>query len=385
MRVVFFCHSYLSDFDHGSAPFMRGVVSELAARGHDVRVFEPVDSWSIQSLVRAQGTSAVELAAAVYAPIRPVRYEREKLDLDAALDGADLVIVHERSDADVVRWIGARRRAAGSRFVLLFHDTHHRSVTDPRSMEYYDLEDFDAVLVFGEAIREVYARRGWARRAVTWHEAADTRRMRPALADAGGRGDVVWIGNDDGRCRALDLMKWLVEPAIELGLDVVLHGTRFSRDVTSDLERRGATFGGWLPNYRVPYVYAQHAFSVHVPRRAYVEELAGVPTIGLFEALACGVPLLVARWRDREGLFRPGADYLEAESPARMKELMRLVAHDEDARRELSRSARACIAERHTCAHRVDALLALTRDLTTRGEVLHRTERSSGVRALQLS
>ena len=46
--------------------------------------------------------------------------------------------------------------------------------------------------------------------------------------------------------------------------------------------------------------------TVHVPRRPYVEALPGIPTIRVFEALACGIPLVSAPWADSEGLFPPG-------------------------------------------------------------------------------
>ena len=41
MRVVMFYHSLISDWNHGNAHFLRGVVSELRARGHEVIVYEP--------------------------------------------------------------------------------------------------------------------------------------------------------------------------------------------------------------------------------------------------------------------------------------------------------------------------------------------------------
>jgi spore maturation protein CgeB len=40
--------------------------------------------------------------------------------------------------------------------------------------------------------------------------------------------------------------------------------------------------------------------------------LPGIPTIRVFEALACGIPLVSAPWDDAEGLFRPGEDFLVA-------------------------------------------------------------------------
>ena len=60
MRVVVLCHSLVSDWNHGNAHFLRGVVSELLDRGHDVRVFEPLDGWSRANLVVDQGRVAVD-------------------------------------------------------------------------------------------------------------------------------------------------------------------------------------------------------------------------------------------------------------------------------------------------------------------------------------
>ena len=55
MRVVLFVHSLVSDWNHGNAHFLRGVVAELDARGHDVRVLEPHDGWSRANLVADHG------------------------------------------------------------------------------------------------------------------------------------------------------------------------------------------------------------------------------------------------------------------------------------------------------------------------------------------
>jgi spore maturation protein CgeB len=51
MQIVMFYHSLLSDWNHGNAHFLRGVVSELRSRGHDVRVYEPKDAWSLENLL----------------------------------------------------------------------------------------------------------------------------------------------------------------------------------------------------------------------------------------------------------------------------------------------------------------------------------------------
>src|SRR5215211_4545271 len=180
MDVVFFCHSLLSDWNHGNAHFLRGLVTELAAREARVRVFEPRAAWSFENLQKEPGgAAAVEEVLAVYPAVRPSRYEPATFDLDAALDGADLVLVHEWSDPALVKSIG-KRRARGGRFKLLFHDTHHRGITDERAMAAYELSHYDGVLAFGRVLRDLYLRRGWTQRAWTWHEAADTRVFSPA-------------------------------------------------------------------------------------------------------------------------------------------------------------------------------------------------------------
>ncbi len=367
MRVVFFCHSLLSDWNHGNAHFLRGVVTELAGRGHHVHVYEPVNAWSVENLVRDHGEDALDLATEVYPAVRPHRYDPVALDLDEALAGADLVIVHEWNEHALVARIGAHRKAPGSSYHLLFHDTHHRSVTDPASMEAYDLSGYDGVLAFGAAIGDVYERRGWSERVWVWHEAADVRVFQPSIADdVPRRGDVVWIGNWGEDERTAELTEMLLDPVRDLGLVAKIHGVRYPAEALQNLADRGIAFGGWLPNFRVPEVFAQYTMTVHVPRRPYVQALPGIPTIRVFEALACGIPLISAPWDDVEGLFTPGSDFLVARSGAEMKQHMRTLLTDVDARHALAVRGQETILRRHTCAHRVDELCSIARALGIR-------------------
>jgi spore maturation protein CgeB len=98
---------------------------------------------------------------------------------------------------------------------------------------------------------------------------------------------------------------------------------------------------------------------MHIPRRPYVEALPGIPTIRVFEALACGIPLLSAPWSDSEGLFRIGEDFLMARDGAQMARLLCEILMDRDRAAELARSGRNRILDRHTCAHRVDELMQI--------------------------
>ena len=65
--------------------------------------------------------------------------------------------------------------------------------------------------------------------------------------------------------------------------------------------------------------------------------------------------------RDDEGLFRPGKDYLVARDGAEMRRHLSAVVHDDALTRSLAESGLETIRARHTCAHRVDELLALAR------------------------
>jgi spore maturation protein CgeB len=364
MRVTIFCHSLLSDWNHGNAHFLRGIVTELTARGHDVRVWEPRDAWSVQNLVRDHGEEALDLPRAVYPHVRPRRYDLATLDLDEALEGSDLVLVHEWNDRSLVARIGERRARGPAPFRVLFHDTHHRAVTQPGEMAGYDLSQYDGVLAFGEVLRAIYLERGWAARAWVWHEAADTRVFRPLRAEGDeAADDLAWIGNwgDDERTRELN--EFFLAPVKELGLRATAHGVRYPREARRRVEAAGVRFGGWLPNFRVPEVFAAHAVTVHVPRRPYARALPGIPTIRVFEALACGIPLVTAPWDDAEGLFAPGEDFLVAEDGAKMTLRLALLLADRDMATELADRGRRTIAARHTCAHRADELLEIAASL----------------------
>ncbi|HET9623318.1 MAG TPA: glycosyltransferase [Kofleriaceae bacterium] len=360
MKLVVFCHSLISDWNHGNAHFLRGVVSELLARGHAVTVYEPADAWSVRHLLADHGTAAVTAFHAVYPELTSVRYGAE-LDLAAALDGADAVIVHEWNDPALVARIG-QLRARGGRFALLFHDTHHRSVTAPDEIARYDLVHYDGVLAFGRVIRDLYVERGWARRAWTWHEAADVRRFHPLPGTPRER-DLVWVGNWGDDERSAELHEMLIDPVHALGLRADVYGVRYPDEARQALAAAGIAYHGWIANFSAPLVFARHAVTVHVPRRPYVEALPGIPTIRMFEALACGIPLISAPWRDHEALFTPGADYLVAGDGATMRRLLRAVLRDAELAGALAAHGRATILARHTCGHRVDELLAILAEL----------------------
>jgi spore maturation protein CgeB len=364
MKIVMFYHSLVSDWNHGNAHFLRGIVTELQHRGHGVRVYEPQDGWSLQNLIAEQGHEPIRRFQEAFPRLRSTFYRLDELSLDDALCGADLVIVHEWNSHELVSRVG-RHHAAHRSYTLLFHDTHHRSVSDAGSMAPYDLSAYDGALVFGRVIRDIYLSNGWTRQAWVWHEAADTRVFRP-LASHGKTMDVVWVGNWGDDERAEELMEFLVAPVQRLGLRAEVYGVRYPDSARAVLSRAGITYQGWLPNFRVPEVFSQARLTVHVPRRPYATRLPGIATIRPYEAMACGIPLICAPWQDCERLFRPGVDYLLASDGDEMRHCMEHLLTHAGVASDLARCGRETIRSRHTCAHRVDELLAIYRAVNRR-------------------
>jgi spore maturation protein CgeB len=356
MRIVYLTHSLRSCWNHGNAHFLRGVLRELIARGHDVQALEPQENWSLSNLLADAGDDGLTPFRTLYPDLSPVTYAPDT-PVDELVDGADLVIVHEWNEPALVAEVG-RLRARGARFRLLFHDTHHRAVSAPEEMQAFDLSGYDGVLAFGETLAEVYRGWGWRDRVWVWHEAADTRLFHPPEVE-GERDGLVWIGNWGDGERTGELERFLFAPAAAVGLPLDIYGVRYPDEALAMLERHGARYHGWAPNASAPGIFARHLATVHVPRRYYATILPGIPTIRVFEALACGIPLVSAPWDDAEHLFRPGQDYLTAADGDAMTKHLNALREDADLRASLVRSGLETIRARHTCAHRADELLTV--------------------------
>ena len=193
----------------------------------------------------------------------------------------------------------------------------------------------------------------------TWHEAADVRRFHPP-AEEGARAGLVWIGNwGDGGERTEEIERFLLAPARDADLPLDIYGVRYPPAALEMLERYDARYHGWAANAAAPNLFARHLATIHVPRRYYTTILPGIPTIRVFEALACGIPLVSAPWEDAEHLFRPGTDFLVANDGDEMTRHLRHLRDDPALHRQLAASGLETILARHTCAHRVDELMAI--------------------------
>lgn len=365
LRFRFFAHSWVSDWNHGNAHFLRGLVRELLRMGHEVRCYEELGGWSLSNLVKQEGEMAIDAIdnfRRTYPELDIRFYQNDSTFeefLNEELEGADVVIIHEWNDPEVVNAVLARKKNG---FLALFHDTHHRAYTSARDILRFHLHLFDGVLAFGDAIRRIYKDGFGIANVWTFHEGADTSVFKPLPAECAS--DVCWIGNWGDEERTRELMEYLIGPAAALpDRRFVVHGVRYPDLGRKMLESAGIEFRGYVPNLMAPTVYAQSALALHVPRRQYTNGLSGVPTIRVFEALACGVPLICAPWSDTEHLFRPGEDYVLVNDGEAMAAEIEHLLKDDAARAQIAASGLETIKKRHTCAHRAAQLTEICEEL----------------------
>lgn len=319
-----------------------------------MEVYEPEGGWSLNNLIKDHGAEKMDEFRRYYPSLSPQFYNpNKKLNYEGILKEADLVLVHEWNEPELVADLGKMKDRYG--YKLLFHDTHHRAASAPKEMEKYNFKNYDGALVFGEVIRKMYLEKKWIKNVWTWHEAADADLFKPNR-DEEKEGDLVWIGNWGDNERTEELMEFLIEPVKELGLKAKVYGVRYPEKAKNALADAGIEYGGWLPNYKVPEVFSKYKVTVHVPRRPYVETLPGIPTIRPFEALSCGIPLICSPWEDAENLFTPGEDYLLAKDGNDMGYKLAEVLKSPHLAQKLSENGRQTILDKHTCAHRVDEL-----------------------------
>ncbi len=352
MRFVMFYHSLVSDWNHGNAHFLRGIATELLERGHEVEAYEPEDGWSRHNLLAFHGDSSIHEFEATYPRLTSSFYR--DLEVDEALKGADVVIVHEWNPPRLLERLARKPR----KYRLFFHDTHHRCVSDSNFAASDLLRDYDGVLAYGESLKREYLKKKLSSRIWVWHEAADTRVFKP-IERIARCGDLVWIGNwgDDERTRELE--EFLFAPVRALRLSARVYGVRYPDEALAALGRAGISYCGWIANFRVPQIFSGFDTTVHIPRRPYREQLPGIPTIRVFEALACGIPMICAPWDDCEHLFEPGRDYLVAHNTAEMTDMLSQLTRNSNLRKEIADHGLQTICARHTCAHRVDQLLSI--------------------------
>jgi spore maturation protein CgeB len=326
-----------------------------------VTLFEPANAWSIDNLRGEEhGHRALQQFAATYPELLVQEYD--PVDLMAvtkwreALLDTDIVIVHEWNPPALAELLLKLRRECG--FRLIFHDTHHRASSSPEQIRLFGIDRFDAVLVFGEALRSLYRKRFYIDRVWTLHEAADTTVFTPK-SNVQKSIDIVWIGNWGDDERSSEINRLLLQPASSLPhYRFSIYGVRYPKDGVAALCGAGVHYGGYLPNLDAPAVYATSRITLHIPRQQYATAIPGIPTIRVFEALACGIPLISAPWRDEEKLFCDG-DFLVARNAHEMGHCMEDLLHNPEAAEAQAARGLQQVLARHTCRHRARQLTTI--------------------------
>jgi spore maturation protein CgeB len=362
MRFVLFYHSLVSDWNHASAHALRGIATELLAQGHVVRIFEPADGWSLHNLREQGGDGVVKAFHAMYPHLRSSFYDPVTIDLDVALADADVVIAHEWNDPAFLRRLGEHRTYTRS-YRLLFHDAPHRSLTQPLQVRALVPSRYDGVLVSSDGLCRMYEEHGWAANVWTWRDAVDTRVFRPPSADSVPSLDLIWIGCWGNGERASELDEFLIEPIRRLGLRARFYGARYPKEALHTLRAAGIDYGGWIPDFAIPAALTAGRFTVNVPRRMQADGLPHTPAIRVLEALACGVPVVTAPWDECDELFTPDVDLLVGRDGCQVERHLVDLRGDPEFARFIAANGYQTVVSRHTCAHRVQELLAICQAL----------------------
>ena len=364
LRLIYFAHSLRSDWNNGNAHFLRGLLRSMQALGHDVIVFEQEANWSIKNLQsELLGNRSLAECARIYAELNIQTYgANDSEDIwHERLSGAEIVILHEWNTPILAQHLLALRDDLG--FQLLFHDTHHRASSSPDQMQQFGLDRFDGILAFGESLRTIYRERFNIMQVWTLHEAADVTVFHP-IPRQPREFDVIWIGNWGEGERSDEIHEFLLEPAKTLhsAAKFAIYGVRYPVDGLLALQEAHVRYQGYLPNLDAPSVYATAGITIHIPRQQYISAILGIPTIRVFEALACGIPLISAPWQDTEELFRRD-DLCFVENGIAMREMMQHLLANPLAAADQARRGLETLLARHTCDHRARELTAICEEL----------------------
>ncbi len=365
LQIAYFAHTLRSDWNNGNAHFLRGLLRSMRELGHEITIYEPEDEWSICNLREEElGNRSLEQFHTIYPDLKIVTYPPQQRDSPvfwhSALADTEIVILHEWNPPQLAHCLLAVRDDL--RFRMLFHDTHHRASSSPAQIKLFGIDRFDGILAFGESLTTIFRERFGLERVWTLHEAADTTVFYPR-AHTEKTSDAVWIGNWGEGERSAEIQEFLLLPASRLRqFRFDIYGVRYPAEGLAALRAAHVNYCGYLPNLDAPRVYAQSSLTVHIPRQQYSAAMTGIPTIRVFEALACGIPLISAPWKDTENLFRED-DFRWVHSSAEMTAAMRRLLGDPAAASAQAARGLETILARHTCAHRAQQLSQICEDV----------------------
>jgi spore maturation protein CgeB len=344
MKIVFCGLSITSSWGNGHATNYRALVRELTARGHEVLFLERDVPWyAAQRDLPEPPWGRTEL-------YRSLDELQRRHGDDVAM--ADLVVIgsYVPEGVAVAEW--ALERAGGA---VAFYD-----IDTPVTLgklrrgedEYLSPElvgRFDLYLSFtgGPTLEALEAEFG-ARRALAFYCLVDPAAYRPLQETP--YWDLGYLGtySDD---RQPILERLLIEPArLAPELDFAVAGPQYPEEIEwpENVERREHVAPRDHPGF-----YASQRFTLNVTR-AEMRAAGWSPSVRLFEAAACAVPVISDRWEGLDQIFAPGEEILVADSA---EDVVRYLAETgEDKRLALGERARARVLAEHTAERRCEQL-----------------------------
>jgi spore maturation protein CgeB len=331
VKIVMLGLSASSSWGNGHATNYRGLVGALRARGHEVLFLERDVPW--YAAHRDFDAAWIRLYGSV------AELDRWRDEVRAA----DLVLVgsYVPDGCDVAEWV---LQVAEGTTAFWDIDTPVTAAKLARAdHEYLSpalVPRFDLYLSFtgGPLLDEL-----GARRPVPFYCVADPALYRPL--DVQIRWDLGYLGTYSGD-RQPKVDELLLEPARRSGARFVVAGPQYPPEIEwpANVERFES-----LPPSEHPAFYCAQRFTLNVTRADMVR--AGwSPSVRLFEAAACAVPVISDWWDGLDAFFEPEREILIAETA---DDVLR---HLREGDRNVGVRARARVLAEHTAAHRASEL-----------------------------
>ncbi|MBP2493870.1 spore maturation protein CgeB [Methylobacterium sp. PvP062] len=343
MRLVVLGLSLSSSWGNGHATTYRALLKAFADRGHDVLFLERDVPWYAQHR-DLPDPDFCDLA--LYGDLDGLDAHR------AAIAAADAVIVGSYVPDGVAAGARVLDWARGTRAFYDIDTPVTLAALEAGTCAYLaagQIRDYDLYLSFtgGPTLRRLERAYGApAARALYCSVDPDAY---PAL-DRPARYDLSYLGTYSPD-RQPTLERLLIEPARRApDLRFAVAGPQYPADIDwpANVERIEH-----LPPDRHPDFYAASRYTLNVTRADMVR--AGwSPSVRLFEAGACGTPVISDRWDGLDTLLVPEREILLPDGPEAVLAILR--GRAEADRRSLGAAARAAILARHTAAARAEEL-----------------------------
>jgi spore maturation protein CgeB len=308
MKIVVFGLTVSSSWGNGHATLWRGLIKALAARGHQVVFFERDAPYYAENRDLHELPGRGELV--LYPDWESVRRRAlaEIADADVAM-----VTSYCPDGLDATEAVLGARRALRTFYDLDTPVTLSRMARGETTgyIGPDGLSGFDLVLSYtgGVAIEELRSRLG-ARRVAPLYGHVDPSTHRPAEPAERFRADLSYLGTYAAD-RQVALEALFVEPArARPERRFLIGGAQYPKDFpwTNNI-----FFVRHLPPHEHPAFFSSGRITLNVTREA-MAAMGWCPSGRLFEAAACGVPILTDTWEGLDAFFRPGSEILTAET-----------------------------------------------------------------------